>query len=61
MVGAHCHQFLTLSWDLGGIGFATRGIWLNGRADGYRHRSRQRPNYHAQFVLPLLIFAVERT
>ena len=63
-VGAlNCHQFLTSSWDLEYLGFAgARYVHLYGRADGYRAIGPvSDPNYHAQFVLPLLIFAVERT
>ena len=59
----NCHQFLTRSWHLKYLGFSV-ARWQNlyGDVDGPRAVGPvSDPNYHAQFLLPLLIFALERT
>jgi hypothetical protein len=64
LIGAlNCHQFLTSSFDRKYLGFsAARFQHLYDQVDGYRAVGPVTdPNYHAQFLLPLLILALERT
>jgi O-antigen ligase len=59
----NCHQFLTQSWDANYFGLVgARYQNLYGKVDGYRaYGPAGDPNYHAQFLLPLLALALERT
>ena len=64
VVGAlNTHQFLTECWDCRYLGLSdARFLNLHGPVDGYRATGTvPNPNYHAQFLLPLLAIAVERT
>jgi O-antigen ligase len=59
----NCLQFSTSSWESSYLGFAgVRYQNLYGHVDGFRAIGPVNdPNYHAQFLLPLLVLALERT